>query len=580
MSPFTFSTHETSFLRDGKPHRILSGALHYFRVPAEYWEDRLLKYKACGLNTVETYVAWNLHEPKKGEFCFEGMLDLQRFIQLAGSLGFDVILRPGPFICAEWEFGGFPAWLLADRDIRLRCMNETYLAHVASFFDRLLQEVVPQQCTHGGPVIAVQVENEYGAYGNDSTYLRWIETALRERGVDVLLFTSVGPEDHMLQGGTLPHLLKTVNFGSRAKQAFEKLREYQPDKPLMCMEFWVGWFDHWGAEHHTRDAQDAANTLDEILSCGASVNIYMMHGGTNFGFLNGANDHGNYQPTVTSYDYDSPLDEQGNPTRKYELFREVLEKHGGKVGPVPARTAARAFGPAQITGSAPVFGQLKNLGRLAKSTTPLTMEEAGQNYGYILYRTHVSGSLPEAKIFLQDVHDRALVYLDGKHLGTVHRNDTQAGISAAIPKEGATLEVLVENLGRVNYGTKLHDSKGITHGIRINGQFLYHWENYSLEFTDFSQVTWQAPEAFPTPTLHRYELEVDTPADTFLRVTHGQNGAVWINGIALGRHRAEGPQRTLFVPAPFLKTGRNTVIVLELEADAIPQVSFEEKAEL
>ena len=287
MSEFKISGR--NFAYDGKPVRILSGAIHYFRVVPEYWRDRLLKLKACGLNTVETYVAWNMHEPEPGQFCFEGMADIARFVEIAGELGLFVIVRPGPYICAEWEFGGLPAWLLADSDIRLRCYDRSWLEKVDRFYDELMPRLKPLLCTNGGPVVAMQVENEYGSYGNDKKYLNYLKEGLIRRGIDVLLFTSDGPSDEMLRGGTLPDVYKTVNFGSRPEEGFQKLQEYQPDQPLMCTEFWNGWFDHWGEPHHTRDGKDAADVLDQMLKAGASVNFYMFHGGTNFGFRNGAN---------------------------------------------------------------------------------------------------------------------------------------------------------------------------------------------------------------------------------------------------------------------------------------------------
>ncbi|HBR94227.1 MAG TPA: beta-galactosidase [Opitutae bacterium] len=580
MSEFLLKTEGDQFVRDGKPHRILSGALHYFRVVPEYWEDRLRKYKACGLNTVETYVPWNLHEPQPGVYDFDGLLDIRKFIETASKLDMDVIVRPGPYICAEWEFGGFPAWLLKDRNVRLRCMDQTYLAHVDRYFGRLMQEFVDLQSTRGGRVVAVQVENEYGSYGIDKEYLSWSEDCIKRHGIDVLLFTSDGPEDHMLQGGTLPHLLKTANFGSKATEAFKKLREYQPEGPLMCMEFWNGWFDHWGLDHNTRDAEDAAEALDEILANDASVNVYMMHGGTNFGFWNGANKFETYTPTVTSYDYDAPLDEQGNPTPKFEKFREVFAKYGAEVGPIPEKTTGVAFGRVEMQASAAFLGQVDLLADPVQSACPLSMEDIDQNFGFILYETEVSGPRPESKIMLQKVRDRAWVYLDGKFLGLVVRNQAQEGIAVSIPAGGAKLQVLVENEGRINYGPDMYDRKGITHGIRMGLQFLHNWKNYPLSMEDRSRLEWGAVLARGNPRLYRTEIQIDEPADTFLRVIEGHHGIVWLNGFALGRYRAVGPQQTLYVPAPLLKSGSNTIEIFELEPDAVPSVEFMAEAVL
>ena len=329
----TLTTSGDQFLLDGKPFRIISGAMHYFRVVPEYWRDRLEKMRAFGLNTVETYVPWNLHEPRPGDFHFEGMLDLIKFIETAADVGLKVIVRPGPYICSEWEFGGLPFWLLKDPEMQVRCSYPAYLAAVDQFFDALLPRLVPFQSTHGGPIIAMQVENEYGSYGNDKVYLRHLVDGMRARGINSFLFTSDGPRDGCLQSGTLPDIFKTVNFAFNAAEAFAKLREYQPDGPLMAMEFWSGWFDHWGEQHHISEdgsdsIQHSVDTLDEILAAGASVNFYMFHGGTNFGFMNGANlELTGFHADVTSYDYACPLNEYGDPSPRFAEYRKVLQKY-------------------------------------------------------------------------------------------------------------------------------------------------------------------------------------------------------------------------------------------------------------
>lgn len=567
--------------RADKPHRLFSGALHYFRVLPEYWEDRLRKYRACGLNTVETYVAWNLHEPTPGEFCFEGLLNIRRFIELAGSLGLDVIVRPGPYICAEFDFGGLPAWLLGEAGLRVRTLDSRFTTAVERYMQRFLQELDGLYSHQGGPIIAMQVENEYGSYGCNRPYMEWNEQLLLRLGVEVLLFTSDGPTDSMLQGGTLPHLLKTVNFGSQARDAFKKLEEYQPNAPAMCMEFWNGWFDHWGESHHGRSASDAATALDEILAAGGSVNVYMMHGGTNFGFWNGANHDGTYRPTVTSYDYDAPLDEQGRPTDKYHAFREVFAKHGASIEEVPATVAPVAYGEVPLEGSKSLFELLPSRFCL-ESLETLTMEEAGQNFGYILYRTTISGPRPEGKLYLQEVRDRAWVYLDGVFLGVVGRNEVQAGLPITLTKQHSQLDIFVENLGRVNYGPELHDRKGITHGVRLNNQYLAGWQIYPLDFTrpphlpvgDVTIARAQSGKGNDSvdqsgPRFYKGGFTVSEPSDTFLKID-GRHGAAWINGFCLGRFWDIGPQQTLYVPAPLLRAGENEVLVFEIEPDDAP----------
>jgi len=502
-----FGVRGNDFVLDGRPVRLLSGALHYFRVVPPYWRDRLLKLKALGLNAVETYVPWNVHEPQEGTFRFDGMADVAAFIALAGELGLHVIVRPSPYICAEWEFGGLPAWLLADPGLKLRCSDPAFLRKVDAYYDVLMPILKPLQCTHGGPVVAMQIENEYGSYGNDRAYLEYVRDAMRKRGIDVLLFTSDGPEHHMLQGGSIDGELATVNFGSRAADAFAMLRAYRPEGPLMCMEFWNGWFDHWMEAHQRRPAADAAEALDELLRQGASVNLYMFHGGTNFGFMNGANHIERYEPTVGSYDYDAPLDESGQPTEKFYAFREVLARHVElpelRLSPPVPKTA---YGEVRMDGYAGLFGQLSRLSRPLHSPVPLTMEQAGQAYGFILYSTFVSGPRSGMKLALQEVRDRALVFANGVCVGTVERWDP-AELPLDVPAEGLKLDILVENMGRINYGPLLRDPKGITEGVRLGNAFLHGWTIRPLPLDSVDAIAFAAlgaraeaePAAGPAP---------------------------------------------------------------------------------
>lgn len=569
------------FYMDGEPFTILSGAIHYYRVVPEYWEDRLLKLKACGFNTVETYVAWNMHESKPGKFCFEGICDIVRFIETAQRVGLYVIVRPGPYICTEWEFGGLPAWLLKDPGMRIRCGYKPYIEAVDRFFDALLPRLVPYLSTNGGPIIAMQVENEYGSFGNDLEYLEYLKKGMEDRGIDVLLFTSDGPTDVMLQGGTLPGVLKTVNFGSRPKEAFSKLEEYQPGGPKVCMEYWNGWFDHWGDEHIIRDGDDVAQVLDEMLSMGAGVNFYMFHGGTNFGFMNGAN-HGNgYEPTVTSYDYDAPLSECGDPTPKYYAVREVIKKHFGLPDmEIPPSLPKKAYGKVELTQSISLFDCLDVVGVRHKSPVPLTMEELDQNYGFILYRTDITGPRGESPIVLQEVRDRALIFKDGEYLGTVYRNDTEHKVTMDIPKEGATLDVLVENMGRINYGPEMPDRKGITKGIRFDYQYLYNWDIYTIELDNIDDIDFKQGIEEEGPAFYSGVFEVDEPADTFLSLPGWTKGVCFINGFNLGRYWEIGPTKTLYVPAPILRRGENKIVIFELHGMERPEVEFKDEPEL
>lgn len=547
--------------------RILSGAMHYFRILPEYWEDRLYKLRAMGLNSVETYVAWNLHEPYPGKFDFSGRLDLGRYLELAAKAGLQAIVRPGPYICSEWDLGGLPAWLLADPDMRLRCVYPPYLAAVDRFFAALLPHIAPHQISRGGNVIAVQVENEYGSYGNDQAYLRHIEKRLREGGVDVLLFTSDGPEDKMLQFGALPHLLKTANFGSRAAAAFAKLREYQPQGPLMCGEFWNGWFDHWGEPNHTRSAEDAAAALDEILQHGDSVNFYMFHGGTNFGFMSGANEAPGpaYLADITSYDYDAPLSEAGDPTPKYFAFREVLSRYTDLPNlPAPAPAPKMALEPFEMSESVGLFKVLASLSNPVSSPTPLPMERLGHNSGFILYRTRINASGIQSSLTLRDVHDRAQVFLDGQQIGVLEREHHQDTLDVKIPTGGAQLDILVENMGRVNYGPNLVDRKGITDAVLLGQQMLFDWDIYPLELDDLSELPFATRSVGAGPAFYRGAFQVIDPLDTFLSLPGWNKGVAWINGFNLGRYWRRGPQQTLYVPAPLLRKGKNELILLEL----------------
>jgi beta-galactosidase len=575
-----FDISGKEFLYEGKPVRIISGSIHYFRVVPEYWKDRLLKLKACGFNTVETYVAWNIHEPRSDKFCFEGIADIEEFIKIAHDLGLMVIVRPGPYICAEWEFGGLPSWLLADSNIRLRCYHKPYLERVDLFFDELLFRLKPLLCTNGGPIIAMQVENEYGSYGNDKRYLEYVKNGLVKRGVDVLLFTSDGPTDGMLQSGTLDGVLMTANFGSQPEESFAKLGEYQPDKPLVCMEYWNGWFDHWGVDHHTRDGADVAEVLERMLKMGGSVNFYMFHGGTNFGFYNGANKFEKYIPTVTSYDYDSPVSECGDPTDKYYAVQEVLSKYV-KVDKsiMPAAIKKISYGKIELTQHAGLFDSLSRLCEPVITACPETMEKLGQDYGFILYRTHVKGPRKTNELFIQDVHDRALIFLDGQYRGVYSRGGDQK-IVFDIPESGVQLDILVENLGRVNYGPYSRDEKGITQGVRLGNQFLFGWTIHTLPLNNLSNLVYEEGEAASLPGFFRGFLNVDEEADAFLSTEGWGKGVVFVNGFNLGRYWEIGPTKTLYVPGPLLRKGVNEIIVFELERVKEPVVDFLDKPNL
>ncbi|MFF3337336.1 beta-galactosidase family protein [Streptomyces flavidovirens] len=587
-----FTVGESDFELDGRPVRLLSGALHYFRVHEGQWGHRLAMLRAMGLNCVETYVPWNLHEPEPGRLRDAGALG--RFLDAAQEAGLWAIVRPGPYICAEWENGGLPHWLTGALGTRVRTRDEQYLGHVERWFGQLLPQVVERQIDRGGPVVMVQVENEYGSYGSDQVYLRRLAEFLRECGVTVPLFTSDGPEEHMLTGGSVPGALATANFGSGAREGFEVLRRYQPSGPLMCMEFWCGWFDHWGAEHVVRDPADAAAALNEILECGASVNIYMAHGGTSFAGWSGANRsgqlrEGELEPTVTSYDYDAPVDEFGRPTEKFWLFRDILARYQGSGAPLPDVPAAPdTLGEpvrAAIAEWAPLGDVLEVLGGPeTERAMPPTFEELGVDRGLVRYRVDVPGPRQAYPLGVRGLRDRAVVYVDGARAGVLSGGAGESAAYTALdePVAGpASVELWVESLGRVNYGPCLAESKGITGGVLHERQYLHGVRARGLSLDAFEdadavgKVAYRSPEAAVGASgLFRGTFEVRGAGDASLRLPGWERGFVWVNGFCLGRYWAAGPQEALYVPGPVLREGANDVWVLELESAGEPFVEF------
>jgi beta-galactosidase len=572
-----FRVGETDFVLDGRPVRLLSGALHYFRVHEAQWGHRLAMLRSLGLNCVETYVPWNLHEPRPGEVRDVGALG--RFLDAAGEAGLWAIVRPGPYICAEWDNGGLPHWLTGEAGTLVRTRDERFLGPVERWFGRLLPEVVSRQVDRGGPVLLVQVENEYGSYGSDAEYLRRLVDLLRSGGVTVPLVTSDGPEDHMLTGGSVPGVPATVNFGSHARVAFEALRRHRPGGPLMCMEFWCGWFDHWGAEHVVRDPGDAVAALREILECGASVNLYMAHGGTSFAGWAGANrggalHDGPLEPDVTSYDYGAPVDEYGRPTELFWRLREVLADYADGPLPEPPPAPPQLGAPAavRLTAWAPLSGVLEARGGPEVSgPVPPTFEELGVDRGVVRYEVTVPGPRRPYPLIARGLRDLAVVYVDGERAGVLTEDDDRLKEPVA---GHARVELWVESLGRVGYGPRTGEPKGITGGLLHERQYLHGVRARGLRLDALDEVggaggiegvAFRDLPGDGATGLYRGTVVVRGAGDACLELPGWTRGFVWVNGFNLGRYWSTGPQRSLYVPGPVLREGVNEVWLLELE---------------
>ena len=551
------------FVRDGKPVKLISGAVHYFRNMPDTWADIFKKLRACGCNCVETYCAWNAHEKQPGVFDFNKNLDIAKFIGMAGEAGLMVIVRPGPYICSEWDFGGLPWWLQREQGLEIRCMNSVYIRYFNRYLDRICDKIRPLLATNGGPVIMVQCENEYGSYGDDKEYLAYLRDGFRARGIDVPLFTSDGGDAHYLLDGTVDGVLSTVNFGSRVKENFAVHDVLFPNSPKMCMEMWDGWFDAWGDEvHHTTDAETYARIAEEMLEKG-SLNMYMFIGGTNFGFTAGANHYEKYTPDVTSYDYDAPLTECGDVTEKYLALRKVFARYAeGPLPEIPENRTKKAFGKVELSEKAGFFANLEKISSPVPSEVPHCMEDYGFGFGYIAYRTVLNRKYEDATLSFESIGDRAQVFVNGRHVGTVFVNDGEYALKFSADA-GDVMTVLVENMGRTNYGPKMMRKKGIVGRCLINGKLHFHWDVFPLPMEDFSALEYTGGEE--QTAFYRGVFDIDAPADTFLRLDGFTKGFAVLNGFNLGRHWRIGPQRTLYVPASLLNRGRNELIVFESE---------------
>lgn len=572
---YKFDVREDFYL-DDKKVKIISGALHYFRVVPEYWLDRLEKLKALGCNTVETYIPWNFHEPKEGIFEFQNQKDLAKFTKLAQSLGLMVILRPSPYICAEWEFGGLPAWLLKYPSIRVRSNCELFLNAVDKYFKELFKHIYPLQITQGGPVIMMQIENEYGSFGNNKDYLKNLKDIMIKYGCEVPLFTSDGAWREVLDAGTIldENILPTVNFGSRTNDQFGYFKNFLEENnfnaPMMCMEFWLGWFSNWGKEFKKRDAPDAAKELKHILDMG-HVNFYMYHGGTNFGFYNGCCCPDEISPQATNYDYDALLNEHGDFTEKYYKFKDIISNYTN-IPKVELSNDIKkiSYGNIKLKNKVSLFSTLNTISSPIYSEDTLNMEALGQNYGYILYRSNIGSSNNLDRFKLVGMDDRAQIFINEDHHSTLYKESFVSKNQALKLEqtENNMLDILVENVGRVNYGPNLlspSQRKGIKGGVMIDIHFHTGWYHYCLELDNIDKVNFSGFYKENTPGFYEYEFEANELGDTFLNVEGFGKGVAFINNFNLGRFWEIGPTSYLYVPAPLIKKGINKVVIFETE---------------
>ena len=568
------------FYLDGKPFRIISGSIHYFRIPHQYWRDRLCKLKNMGCNTVETYIPWNFHETKKGEFNFTGDHDVELFIKTATELGLYIIIRPSPYICAEYEYGGLPAWLLTDPFVRLRCSYAPYMDAVKEYYANLMPHLVPYQSDRGGSIIMMQIENEYGYYGDDKSYLTELASIMRENGITVPLVTSDGPMHKSFEAGSCPGALQTGNFGSHVIEQFDVMKSKMgSDKPLMCMEFWVGWFDAWGEGHHTSNLEQNKKDFEDAIKNG-SINIYMFEGGTNFGFTSGIN-YGAVNPDVTSYDYDGVLTEDGQITSKYLAFKEIIARyHRIEEIPVP-EIKRKAYGRLKIKEKAGLFETLSSIAHPMHTVYPVNTENLGQYYGYTLYRTKVADDVSVSSIQTQGARDRVYAYQNKKFLFTQCASQIDEKFEIAEEEKGPVIDLLIENCGRVNFGPDLEDQrKGLTKGLRINDYKHFGFDTYllPLDSEQISRVDYSRGYTQGNPAFYKFEFEADEECDTFLDFAGFSKGCAFINGINLGRFWDIGPQRRLYIPAPYIKKGVNEIVLFETEGKCADSIYLSDKS--
>jgi beta-galactosidase len=562
---FRFEGRE--FLLNGKPFQIMAGEVHFQRIPREYWADRLVKLRAAGLNTVCTYVFWNALETEPGQWDFFGRNDLAAFLRTAQRSGLWVVLRPGPYACAEWDFGGLPPWLLRVPDVKVRCRDPRYMSACESYIQRLAAEFRDLQVSRGGPVLMVQIENEYGSYGNDTGYTAALKDMWEKAGIEVPFYTADGATPYMLEAGTVPGAAIGLDPGTSEKD-FVEADKLGRGVPVFCSELYPGWLTHWGEKWARVETAEVVRDLRWLLENKKSFNFYMFHGGTNFGFSAGANFSDKYEPDVTSYDYDAPLDEMGRPTPKYFAIRDLIKSFlpkGTVLPDLPAPLPAVEVPAVTFTETTGLFD---NLPEAVRSPQPRPMETFGQNHGFILYRTRLVGH-HSGKLAMTEVRDYASVYVDGAYLGALSRTRKESTLD--IPKADPppkSLDILVEAMGRINFGPLLLDRKGITERVTLDNMTLMGWEVFPLPMADddLAGLKFGTAPATRPGNFFRGRFDLPEVGDTYLDMTGWKKGIVWVNGHNLGRYWEIGPQRRLYCPAPFLKQGMNEIVVFDLHA--------------
>ena len=587
----TFKVGQKTFLLDGKPFVIKAAEMHYPRIPRPYWEHRIQMCKALGMNTICIYVFWNIHEQREGEFNFTDNNDVAAFCRLAQKNGMYVIVRPGPYVCAEWEMGGLPWWLLKKKDIRLREQDPYFMKRVKLFEQKVGEQLAPLTIQNDGPIIMIQVENEYGSYGEDKPYISDIRDCLRSiYGSELTLFQCDWSSNFEKNG--LDDLVWTMNFGTGANidQQFRRLGELRPNAPKMCSEFWSGWFDKWGAQHETRPAKDMVEGMDEMLSKGISFSLYMTHGGTSFGHWAGANSPG-FAPDVTSYDYDAPINEYGQVTPKFWELRTMMQKYSDqKLPAVPKPVAPIITVPKfELTKFVPL---LQADGKEASGAIR-TFEEMDMGWGTMIYTT----KLPEIKaksILTADFHDFAQVFINGKYIGKIDRVKNEKSLTLPPVSKDAELTIIVEGMGRINFGRAIKDFKGIVSDLTITSEYdnmetiwkPLQWSNTAIADDYDTAVKTLALKHLPAgqdilkPGYHRGYFNLKKVGDTFLNFETWGKGQVWVNGHAMGRIWSIGPQQTLYIPGCWLKKGRNEIIILDVVGPKEPVVWGQAEPEL